>query len=303
MRASKNILLIVLSLSMMLPACSSKKRIAKGKPLRNRTPGYLIHKNIKEAFTYDWIGMKISAEFSSEGQSDSFKVNIKARKDSLLWVSVSPALGIEVMRMLISPDSVKYVSKIPNNKHYYLGTFKELTGILGLDLSFSQLVDLLVGNPVLLDKQHDKLASKVDQQQYFIVSKFSRRLKRLLEIDERQILPSSVLTVNSLSKTYRKIKKRSSVDDLLVKRFWLNGEHYKLERAQFDDLYNLRQVELSYRDFKEYEGQLYPSKGRLKVSDRGEWQQLDFKITRVRTGKQYEFPFDIPDKFEKREHL
>lgn len=303
MKVSGQIVLIVLSVLVVMPSCSSKKRLAAGKPLRNRAPGFLINHNAKEAFTYDWLGMKISADFTSEGESESFKVNVKGKKDSVLWISVSPALGIEVIRMIITPDSVKYVSKVPNNKHYYKGTYDDVSKLMGLDLEFDQMMELLVGNPVMLDKQDDKLESLVDDRQYFLVSKFSRRLKKLLDADEKQVLPNTVLTANSLSKDYRRIKKRSSVEDLMVKRFWLSGEHYKLERAQFDDLYNLRVVELDYKDFKEYEGQLYPSKGRLKISDQSEWQQLEFKITRIRTGKEYDFPFEIPDDFERRRNL
>jgi hypothetical protein len=303
MKGRWHIVILLLSIVVVMPSCSSKKRLEAGKPLKKRAPGFLINKNAKEAFTYDWLGMKISADFTSEGQSESFKVNVKGKKDSVLWISISPALGIEVIRMIITPDSVKYVSKVPNNKHYYTGTYNDVAQLMGLDIEFSQMMELLVGNPVMLDKQDDKLESLVDDRQYFMVSKFSRRLKKLLDVDERQILPNTTLTVNSLSKDYRKIKKRSSVEDLMVKRFWLSGEHYKLERAQFDDLYNLRIVELGYRDFKEYEGQLYPSRGRLKVSDQSEWQQLEFKITRVRTGKEYEFPFEIPKDFERRRNL
>lgn len=301
MRVNTGIFLIALLIG--LSACGSKRKLADDKPLRNRAPGFLMNKNTKEDFEYDWLGMKISADFSSEGQSDSFKVNVKAKKDSVLWISISPALGIEVVRMVITPDSLKYVSKVPNNKHYYLGQYGDVQDMIGMDVNFAQLVDLLVGNPVMLDKQDDKLESLVDDRQYFLISKFNRKLKKILELDEKQVLPNSVLTVNPLTKDYRKTKKRSSVEDLLVKRFWLNGQHYKLERAQFDDLYNLRVVEFLYSNFKEYDGQLYPGNGRLKVSEQDTWQQLEFKVTRLKTDKEYDFPFEIPDDFERRGNL
>ncbi|HAR20844.1 MAG TPA: DUF4292 domain-containing protein, partial [Cytophagales bacterium] len=42
----------------------------------------------------------------------SSPLTIRIRKDSVIWISVNPALGIEVVRALITKDSIFVIDKI-----------------------------------------------------------------------------------------------------------------------------------------------------------------------------------------------
>jgi hypothetical protein len=72
------------------------------------------------------------------------------QKDSLIWVSVNAALGIEVMRMIVTKDSVKLLDKL--DKVYTIRRIDYLQEVTSLPLSLSTLQDLIIGNPVFLDK-------------------------------------------------------------------------------------------------------------------------------------------------------
>lgn len=279
-------------------SCSNEHRLAKGKPLKKRAPSFLVNHNVKDDFQFEWLSMKISADVKSEGKNDSFKANIRIRKDSLIWISISPALGVEMVRVLITPDSVKYVSKIPNDKHYYLGDFSAVTGVAQMSLDFKMIQDILLGNAIMMDKGEDKFVSLIDKQRYCLISKFNRHLRRALDFDEKAVLPNSTFTVNGLSKEYQKALRRASVDELMVKRFWLDENHFRVERALYNDLYNSRDIEIEYGDFEDHDGQLYPGYGRLKVTSPEAWTELDFKVIRVRTSKTLDFPFSIPEDYE-----
>ena len=205
-----------------------------------------------------------------------------------------------MVRMVITPDSVKYISKVPNNKHYYLGDFSVITEVANAPLNFNMIQNMLVGNSILMDKGEDKFVSVIDKKQHVLVSKFHRKLKRILEYDEKQMLPNTQVSVNPLSREYQKMIKRADYEELMIKRYWLNGITYKVEKALFNDVFNLRNVEVNYEDFKSEDGQLYPAKGRLKVSSKEDWQEVNFKISRLRITKEYDFPFEIPDGYERR---
>lgn len=293
------ILTVVVSI-LLAVSCSNERRLAKGKPLKKRAPAYLVNHNVKDDFQFEWLSMKISADLKSEGQNDSFKANIRIRKDSLIWISISPALGVEMVRVLISPDSVKYFSKVPNNKHYYLGDFSAVTDVAQMPLDFKMIQDILVGNAIMMDKGDDKFVSLIDKQSYCLISKFSRHLRRVLDFDEKAVLPNSTFTVNKQSREYQKALRRASIDELMVKRFWLDGNSFRVHRALYNDVFNLRDVEIMYDDFDTHAGQLYPEHGRLKVTTPDAWTELDFKVIRVRTSKSYDFPFTIPEGYEQR---
>ena len=40
------------------------------------------------------------------GQTGTFTLNVRMARDSVIWMSISPALGVEAARVLLTPDSV-----------------------------------------------------------------------------------------------------------------------------------------------------------------------------------------------------
>jgi hypothetical protein len=292
--------LFILAASLLLSSCSNSRRAEHGKPLRKYAPNVLVKKNERSDIQFEWLGMKVSADMKNESSSESFKATIRVRKDSMIYISLSPALGVEMVRMIITPDSVKYISKIPNNKHYYLGDFSVINDVTQVPLDFSMIQNMLVGNAIMLDKGDDKFVSIIHEGQYVLFSRFSRKLKKIVGFDEKQMLPETTFQVNTSSRDYQRMVRRSTVEDLMVKRFWLNGYDFKVERALYNDMLNMRDIELIYSDFKEEDDLVYPAKCKLRVDSREDWQELTYRITRISTSKTYDFPFDIPDDYERR---
>jgi len=70
-------------------------------------------------------------------------------KDSVIWVSINAALGIEAFRVLITPDSVKVLNKL--DKVAQLRSVNYLQEVTQLPFDFYTLQDLIIGNPIYLD--------------------------------------------------------------------------------------------------------------------------------------------------------
>jgi hypothetical protein len=104
---NRSVLLFVTALlTLLLTACKTTERVAKEKAVKNRTAGFVLKRYNESRFDYDWLGMKVDADFGTETESSGFKATIRMRKDSLIWVSITPALGIEMIRVMITPDSL-----------------------------------------------------------------------------------------------------------------------------------------------------------------------------------------------------
>jgi hypothetical protein len=73
-----------------------------------------------------------------------------------------------------------------------------------------------------------------------------------------------------------------------------------LVKSVFNDLIHQRTVEINYSDFKEEGEQNYPTTGVLKVSDNTQQQEIEFRIIRIATDKEYDFPFEIPEDYEQK---
>jgi hypothetical protein len=286
-----------------MSACRQPKEVVRETPVKNRTAGYLLKRYAENKYAFDWLGMKVDASFGTEDNSDSFKATIRMRKDSAIWVSIVPALGIEMIRVMITPDSLKYLSKIPENKFYYTGGFDEIGRLIGIDFDFEMLQDLLVGNAIGLEKDEQRFRSEIDDNDYLLISKYRRKVRRVVGVDDRKLEGDTIL-VNPDDPRFRRTAKRTDDEDgLIISRYWLEPAGFRLVKSVFNDLLRQRTMEISYEDFQPDGEQYYPAKCRLLMSSTQVRQEMRYEITKLSSGKPYEFPFEIPEDYVRRDSL
>ena len=85
----------------------------------------------------------------AENKKYNVNAHLRMHRDSLIWISITGILGIEGLRALITPDSVKLLNK--QDKIYTARSVTYLQEVTALPLDLSSLQDLLLGNPVFLD--------------------------------------------------------------------------------------------------------------------------------------------------------
>jgi hypothetical protein len=284
-----------------LTGCRKPKAVSSTTQVhRDRSAGYLLKRYERNEFMYDWLGIKIDAEIVTMGKTESFKANIRMKRDSVIWVSISPALGIEVFRVLITPDSVKYISRIPDDKYFYLGGFETITDVAKVDMDFHMLQDILIGNAVGIDKDEGKFRTEIDENKYLLISRYKRRVRRIVGVNERKLSPGDTIVVNPNDPRYQRSVRRSDEEDLIISRYWLEPENYRLVKSLFNDLLNQRTVEINYESFEQEGEQFYPSRCRLNVRSAAHQQEISFRILKLALNKPYDFPFEIPSDFTRK---
>ena len=294
---------MLLAMAFAFAGCKTSERAAKESAVRNRSAGFVLKRNAESRFNFDWVGMKVDAEFGTADESNSFKATIRMRKDSLIWVSITPALGIEMIRVMISPDSMKYISKIPDNKFYYLGTFEDVNKLVGTSFDFEMLQQLLVGNAIGLEKDERRFRSEVEGEDYLLISKYRRKVRRVIGVDDRK-LESDTISVDPEDPRFQRTARRNEdADDLIVSRYWFEAAQFRLVKSVFNDLLRQRTLEISYEDFHPSEEQFYPAKCRLTIARAQSRQELNYEITRLSSGKAYDFPFEIPIDYIRKDSL
>jgi hypothetical protein len=100
-------------------ACKSKENTVKRNFVTPKTTKNIIEEVGKNMFEFDWVSGKFSADVIAENKKTSFNTNFRIKNDSVIWFSISPALGIEVARVLITQDTVKFVNRL-NNTYFVL---------------------------------------------------------------------------------------------------------------------------------------------------------------------------------------
>ena len=106
-----------------------------------------IQKNKIEVTTFS---AKIDLNYRDpEGKKIDANANLRMYKDSVIWISLTGALGIEGARAYITADSVKLINK--QDKIYSAYSVAYLKELTDLPLDMSSLQELLLGNPIFFD--------------------------------------------------------------------------------------------------------------------------------------------------------
>lgn len=118
-----------------------------------------IKYTISNAFEYDYLSFKANCDYKDENTDQSFTMNIRMKKDSLIWISVT-AVGFEVARAKFDIDSVKIINRL--EKKYYIYDYNFVKKMLGTSLNISQIQSLLTAN--LLFKPENFVSANVENK-------------------------------------------------------------------------------------------------------------------------------------------
>ena len=97
-----------------------------------------------EAFDFEYFSSKTKIKFENSQDKFRFTANIRMKKDSLIWFSLSPGVGIEVARGLITKDSLIFIDRI--NKNVVRLNFETLSQQFGFKLDYPLLESMVIGN-------------------------------------------------------------------------------------------------------------------------------------------------------------
>ncbi len=116
---------------------------------------------------FDYLSAKAKFSYDDGKTSVSATANFRIKKDSLIWISITPGLGIELARVLINTENVFVLDKY--KKHYYEYSFKELSEIYDIDFNFQMIQSVILGN--LVEPYRKQRIEKMDDYFTYTASK------------------------------------------------------------------------------------------------------------------------------------
>jgi hypothetical protein len=211
MKNSLGFLILVLVLGEFLSSCKHRKEITSTEPKppiakEDSAIGRcrLDYKNAKtlsrlmqeNEFDYTWIFAKATVESFVEEKEESFDIRLSLRKDSAMLVNIQYVLGINVAKVLITKDSVKFVDYI--HKTYFIGDFAYINDLLSADIDFDLLQSVLFGNSAKFYDDDSRLKPITDRQNcnYMLSTERKKRLKRIINNAEEPSSDLQILTLN-----------------------------------------------------------------------------------------------------------
>ncbi|MEJ8804458.1 DUF4292 domain-containing protein [Pontibacter sp. H249] len=132
--------LLVGLLSILLLAGCKKESLPSTASESTETIGRVTVNNLD--FTY--LNSKGQITFADNNDNLSSGITLRMKKDSIIWVSVQPGLGIEAARMKLTQDSVYMINRL--HKEYAATDYRFLRSKLNVDVNFDVVQSILLGN-------------------------------------------------------------------------------------------------------------------------------------------------------------
>lgn len=267
-----HILSIGLVLLVILSSCNTKRSIIKA-PIKERGESYLFEKLKENELKYTSFSAKFSAEYEKNKKRTNISGVIRISKDSLIWASITPILGIEAIRISISLDSVKVINKIDGN--YLVKDFSFINDMLNRNLDYDMLQSLITGNDFSV-YDNSSFKAGMDNKEYKLSTFNRRRLRKLSKLDD------------SLRST------------IPLENINLNPETFKISKVIIKESENtVRSFEATYSNHTLINNQLVPQTVIFTINDGVNKIKLTLKYSKIQLNLPQNYPFNINPKYNR----
>jgi hypothetical protein len=197
----------------------------------------------------------------SENQLD-LKGSIVGKRDSVLLVSISALLGIEVVRVLFDQDSVAVLDRV--NRRYQKGNYTMAQELMAVDFQFDFLQNLLFNG--------------------FLVEDLGLSHSYLVERND-----GSVILVDSSNNLLRGFNEA---------RFTISTNNYRLSKIELIDRLRKRFLVVEYLDYFVENQMFIPGLVKIRLQEKGEQELIELKYGKVVVNEPVKIHFTIPERYK-----
>ncbi len=252
----------LLAFGFFVSSCSTNKETSS---IKMMSANHIIREIDDNQFDFDNLEAKIGVSVKGDNKL-GLKGQMRIQNDSVIWISLSLKVGIEVGRIMITPDSIKYINR--NTRTYLAESLDYFENKLPIEPSIQFIQDLLTGNDTQI-KRSDKYRVTIENGKYKL-------------------------------ETTKKIKNSKDNEELslLTKDVWVMPETFKISEYEIKELSaNERKLQIKYDEFQNVNGKLMPSKIIFETVDNYKFS-IEINYSDIKAVEKLEFPFNISSKFE-----
>jgi outer membrane lipoprotein-sorting protein len=228
----------LLPILFLFTSCNTQRKIIRA-PIKEEGADFLFKKLKEKELQFSTLKANFSAEYENKGQSNSFSGQIRIRKDSMIWLSFTPAFGIEVFRILVTQDSVKFINNM--NKTYFAGDYSYVNRYLNTNIDFDILQSFLTGNDLSF-YENGKFRASLDNNVYKLSTANRMKLKKFIRNSQEHLR-------------------------VLIQNIWIDPLNFKIVRADVKEIEepNMK-LQATYSSFENIGEQLFPKEFSFDIS-------------------------------------
>lgn len=251
MNLLKHAVLFLLVLS--LCHCKASKTIGGGEANFNLNAKQLLRENDKKTPNFKTLQSKLKIAYSQDGKEQSYTVNFRAKKDEVLWISAA----FSIVKALITPEKVSFYNKLDNT--YFEGDYKYLSNLLGTELDFQKVQNLLLGEAIF-NLNANTYEVSVTNDAYILQPKQQRELFEIFFL----------------------------IDPVL----------FKIKSQQVSQPKEFRHLQIDYLSYQEVEKQTLPERIKVIAVEANNETVIDLEFKGITLNEDLSFPYRIPSGFK-----
>ena len=242
-------LLYLLSFILLMGSCKSRQN---NKSTRVMSAKKVIKSHYNASFDKQTVTAKIKTHYDDGKTTQNITIKLHIIKDEVIWMNAS-FLGLSVARVKITPSSVQYYEKL--KKTYFDGDFSLISDMLGTEMSFQQIQNLLVGEAIF----------NLNDEKY----------KSELNLHAYQLTP----------------KQQSNLFSIL---YWVNPTHFKIDKQRVTSDTDKKSLDILYKEYQEIENTFFPKTINILAKQPKQTIKVDMNFYKVNFNKKSRIPFTIP---------
>ncbi|MEL4307111.1 DUF4292 domain-containing protein [Joostella sp. CR20] len=234
-------------------SCGTKNVLDAGALKSDLSAKSIIAKHYQNELDFETLSGRIKIDYSDGENTQGTTVSIRIKKDETIWMSAP----LSVVKVLITPTRVSFYNKLDNT--YFDGDFSYLNSLLGTDLDFKMVQNLLLGQAVF----------DLTSQSYYAAS----------VANNYQLKP----------------EKQSALFKTL---FLLEPTYFKMSLQQISQPIKNRLLSINYKNYQTVEGKILPNEIEINAVDATHKNRIEIEYNSVEFNKGVNFPYSIPDGYK-----
>jgi len=262
-------LTVLLFVGISLVACTGSRKAVR-EPIREQGADFLVNKLKEHELTFNQFSAKFSATYEADKKKSTVSGNLRIEHDSIIWISITPALGIEAVRFMLTPDSIKYINRLSNT--YLLQGFSYINQLLNKTLDYDMAQSFLTGNDFSLYESNSFRAS-IENQQYKLSTTDRRKLRRYV---------------------------RRSEDDISIpiQSIWLDPESFKISKVLLKEAdRDSRRFLATYSEFQDIDTKIIPSNLDFRVETVDKKVRIRISYSKIQLDQEQTYSFRVPGNY------
>ncbi len=241
-------------LFLVVISCRSKKVLTGGTIDTMLSAKSIIRSHYQNQIDFKTLSGKMKIEYSDGESSQSVGVSLRMEKDKAIWMSAP----FGMVKAYITPDRVSFYNKLENE--YFDGDFSYLSNLLGTELDFEKVQNLLLGQ-ALFNLRKGKYDLEVVGEKY-------------------QLKPRKPM---ALFKTL----------------FQIEPKNFKLATQQLSQPFKKRLLEINYKNYQKTNKWTLPNEVEITAIDKEEKNIITIEYRNIEFDQKLSFPYKIPKGFKK----